>query len=71
MYFIVVEKQLGSWTNDGSCEGLDGLSCGPGNQKQNRTCTNGTTDKCTTSDYEQTIPCNAAGTALPECPGKG
>ena len=45
-------------------------SCGPGTQRQTRTCTDGTTDKCTKADTEQIISCKEAGTPLPECPGK-
>lgn len=63
---IVVEKQLGSWANDGVCEGNGAdISCGPGNQKQTRTCIDGTTDKCTSADIERTIWCR-----LPACSGK-
>ena len=51
VYFIAVEKQLASWSNDGVCEATgDNNSCGPGNQKQTRTCIEGTTDKCTEAD---------------------
>ena len=63
------EKQLGAWSNDGTCVATgDDASCGPGNQKQTRTCTDGTVDKCTANDnIEQTISCSDAGTGLPEC----
>jgi hypothetical protein len=63
-----VDKQLGTWTNDGGCEatGAD-ATCGPGNQKQTRTCIDGVTDKCTVADTDQTISCSDAGTALPDC----
>ena len=65
----VVEKQLSAWTNIGDCEGTgEDPTCGPGNQKQSRTCTDGTADKCTDADREKTISCIDAGTALPECP---
>lgn len=68
-YLIKVEKQLGSWTNDGGCESTgDDYSCGPGNQKQTRICISGTTDKCSNSDRRKTISCSKP---LPECVGKG
>ena len=63
-----VEKQLGSWNNAGVCVSSgDDPACGPGNQKQVRTCIDGTNDKCTASDTVQTVSCNDAGTALPAC----
>ena len=67
-----MEKQLGNWTNDGPCVATgNDASCGPGNQRQTRTCEDGTVDKCTEIDVvEQTILCSDAGTALPECTGK-
>ena len=67
-----MEKQLGDWTNDGTCVAAgDDASCGPGEQSQTRTCTDGTIDKCSGTDItEQTISCSDAGTALPDCPGK-
>ena len=66
--FIEGEKQLGKWTNGGACvaAGAD-PTCGPGEQKQQRTCRDGATDKCTATDIEQTISCKDAGTALPDC----
>ena len=68
MYFIEIEKKLGSWTNDGDCEADgDDHTCGPGTQKQKRTCTDGTTNKCTTEDIEQMVSCTDAKTALPNC----
>ena len=68
-----MEKELSGWANDGTCvaTGID-ASCGPGEQRQTRTCTDGTIDKCSASDVtEQTISCSDAGTTLPDCPGKG
>lgn len=66
------EKQLGSWINDGDCEAIgDDKACGPGNQNQTRTCTNGTTDKCNDTDTAQTVTCSDAGTTLTECAGNG
>ena len=63
-----MEKQLGSWTNDGNCVAKgDDPTCGPGHQNQMRTCVDGTTDKCTASDTVQTISCYDAGTGLPDC----
>merc|ERR1719245_849703 len=61
-------KQLGEWTNDGGCDatGLD-KTCGPGTQKQKRTCIDGVSNKCSDTDITRTISCNDAGTALPEC----
>ena len=74
MYFsivsvaIVVEKTLGEWTNEGGCVGTgEDKSCGPGTQQQVRTCTDGTTDKCTEIDTKQSVACSEAGTALPAC----
>ena len=56
--FAEVEKQLGSWNNDGNCVAKgDDPTCGPGHQNQMRTCVDGTTDKCTASDTVQTISC--------------
>ena len=64
----IFEKGLGNWVNDGNCIATgDDPSCGPGNQTQKRTCTDGSTDKCNDSDLEQVIPCSEAGTALPDC----
>ena len=64
----IIEKGLGNWVNDGNCIATgDDPSCGPGNQTQKRTCTDGSTDKCNDSDLEQVIPCSEAGTALPDC----
>ena len=64
----VVEKQLGEWTNEGACEatGVD-KTCGPGIQKQVRTCIDGTTDVCAEGDTAKTVPCSEVGTALPAC----
>jgi len=69
MYLIVVAKQLGTWINNGDCVATgNDSSCGPGNQRQTRTCTDGTIDKCAASDViEKTISCSDAGTALPDC----
>ena len=63
-------KSLGQWTNDGKCAatGAD-PKCGPGNQIQTRTCTDGTIDKCTDADRKRTVSCNVAGTQLPICTG--
>jgi len=59
----VVEKVLGDWTNDGDCVATgDDPTCGPGNQNQVRTCTDGSTDVCTDADTAQNIAC-----ALPDC----
>ena len=64
----VVEKALGEWTNEGGCVGTgEDKSCGPGTQQQVRTCTDGTTDKCTEIDTKQSVVCSEAGTALPAC----
>ena len=57
------------WQNEGPCNGTgDDTTCGEGDQVQFRQCTDGTVDKCTDEDTRRTIPCNAAGTALPSCP---
>ena len=76
VYFIKVEKQLGSWYNEGPCEAINQDSaCGPGNQKQTRLCIDGTPKKwprkCTPADTERNISCSDAGTPLRECKGKG
>lgn len=42
-------------------------ACGPGTQLQHRTCTDGTTDKCTEDDVQRSITCSAAGVPLPPC----
>ena len=71
-FFVEVDKQLGSWTNDGVCVAKgDNPTCGPGNQNQVRTCIDGTNNKCTAADTIQTISCVEAGTALPECSQEG
>ena len=48
------------------------FSCGPGEQKQSKTCTDGT-GLLICSNQERTqeriVPCLDAGTALPDCPG--
>ena len=46
----------------------DDTKCGEGAQFQSRQCTDGTLDKCTDEDTRRTITCNAAETALPNCP---
>ena len=64
----IIEKGFGNWENDGNCIATgDDPSCGPGNQTQKRTCTDGSTDKCTDSDVKKIIPCSEAGNALPDC----
>ena len=66
--FVKIERQLGNWTNYGDCTGTGkNNTCGPGLQTQNRRCADGTIDKCTKDVTEQTISCEDAGTALPEC----
>ena len=69
-FVIIAPKLLGTWTNTGSCvaNGPD-PQCGPGNQTQLRTCTDGTVDKCTESDKLQIVTCEEAGTQLPHCIG--
>ena len=68
-------KVFGAWANDGSCAGSgEDKTCGPGLQKQKRTCKDGikpdgSTDPCTVADREQSISCTDAGTALPVCVG--
>ena len=51
-------KELGVWTNVGGCigTGLD-KSCGPGNQRQTRSCKDGTRDKCTSADRNRKNQC--------------
>ena len=77
IYLNEVDKQLGNWTNDGTCVATGyrslphrSLACGPGIQRQTRNCTDGTIDKCSQSDMEQYILCSDAGTAFPLCTGK-
>ena len=55
------------WKNDGSCTTLNKTSCGQGIQRQNRTCTGGTSDPCSEEDEFRTIECHDAGTAYPGC----
>ena len=60
---------FGAWTNEGPCTAGGVLStCGPGKQKQIRTCIDGTVDKCTDIEKQRVIACSAAGTQLPACP---
>ena len=69
-WHILIEttKQLGEWTNKGECKAIgDDLTCGPGDQKQIRTCIDGTNDRCTAADTIRTISCVEAGTELPSC----
>ena len=58
----VKEIEYGEWKNIGNCKanGID--NCGEGIQLQNRTCQDGTIDKCKAENMTQEIPC-----ALPEC----
>ena len=56
------EKLLGPWANEGECTGLNNKDCGPGNRLQTRTCSDGTTDKCTPVDSARTQNCS-----LPDC----
>jgi len=64
----VAPKTFGEWANEGSCHGEgDDPTCGAGSQQQKRTCTDGTIDKCTTTETQRTVTCEVAGTALPVC----
>ena len=57
-------KKLGIWVNAGSCIAVGSdKSCGPGSQRQTRTCHDGTNDKCRPQDREQSTSCN-----LRDCP---
>ena len=57
-------KQLGSWSIVGSCIATrPDKSCGPGNQRQTRSCVDGTIDRCSSSDRYRSITCNR-----PDCP---
>ena len=61
-------KVLGNWTNDGNCIATGSFEeCGPGNQQQTRTCTDGTYDLCTTEDILRNVSCSDAGTSLTDC----
>ena len=61
---FLIEKQLGDWKNNGTCEASDqDMRCGPtGQQQQVRACHNGTLEKCFPADMERVISCN-----LPDC----
>ena len=62
-------KILGNWTNQGDCQSVKtNYSCGPGNQLQSRTCSNGTIDKCRAEDLTRSIPCKQAH-SNPDCTG--
>ena len=62
---------LGEWVNTGECKATGtNTTCGPGIQAQTRTCTDGTTARCTEADTKQNISCADAGTELPDCPKK-
>ena len=56
------EKVLGPWGTEGGCTGLNNKDCGPGNKLETRTCSDGTTDKCTPADSARTQNCS-----LPDC----
>ena len=59
-------KKFGNWSNVGDCNATrQYLSWGRGAQRQQRHCIDGTTDKCTKEDQEQTISCIDAGTSFP------
>ena len=63
-------KELGLWVNEGNCIAIGGdISCGPGNQRQTRTCVDGELEKCTDILTIRTIECSDAGTTLPNCKG--
>ena len=69
---------VGEWENDGPCTPIwdvfgHSSSCGPGHQKQKRTCSDGTGNlKCTDEEQiqERIVRCIDANTTLPDCPGK-
>ena len=62
-------KLFGDWTNFGGCVATrTNKTCGPGNQKQRRNCTDGTADKCTQTEIEKSVSCAEAGTSLSDCP---
>ena len=64
--------------NEGACVG-DSLhpNCGPGNQIQVRTCTDGSDatrfplEHCTEEDKRRTVSCAVSGTELPDCKTEG
>ena len=64
--------------NEGACIG-DSLhpNCGPGNQIQVRTCTDGSNasrfpvERCTVEDKRRTVSCAVSGTELPNCITEG
>ena len=65
---IIAYKQLDEWINDGGCDATgDDKTCGPGTQKQKRSCIDGVTNKCSETDTDRTVSCHDAGTALPDC----
>ena len=50
---------IGAWKNVGNCHAINNKrSCGPGIQKQTRTCTDGVLSKCTLADRSRSITCN-------------
>ena len=54
---------MGRWSNKGRCKALDNVrSCGPGVQRQTRSCTNGTYEKCSLNDVERFLDCR-----FPDC----
>ena len=67
-------KKYGVWKNVGSCTADNKdikrtEQCGPGKQKQERTCQNGTGNEvCDESGTKQVVPCSVAGSSLPDCP---
>ena len=71
-------KTFTEWRNDGPCIPIidflgNSFPCGLGEQKQTRTCIDGTGLLiCSNKERveEQIVSCIDAGTALPDCPGK-
>ena len=57
-------KILGNWENVGVCIASgSNKTCGPGEQFQKRSCTDGTIDKCTQGDRQHALSCH-----LRDCP---
>ena len=55
---------VGEWKNESNCEPMGGIKdCGPGTQKQTRTCTDGVLLTCQPEDRSRSVSCS-----LPDCP---
>ena len=67
-FSVPIPIQLGDWINIEECQASGtNKSCGPGKLSQNRTCIDGTTDKCESHILEQKVACHDAKASLPDC----